>query len=113
MANKLRGGTLKLDETSVQVGEMTIVAQEKQVVVAQAKTECEELLVTIVADKRLADDQEKQVSAEAAKIGRDAEEANAIAAEPIVQSITLQAHFMMELTQLAGKSRRRWQRLVV
>lgn len=81
MANKLRGGTLKLDETSVQVGEMTIVAQEKQVVVAQAKTECEELLVTIVADKRAADDQEKQVSAEAAKIGRDAEEANAIAAE--------------------------------
>ena len=60
---------------------MTIVAQEKQVVVAQAKTECEELLVTIVADKRAADDQEKQVSAEAAKIGRDAEEANAIAAE--------------------------------
>ena len=81
MANKLRGGTLKLDETSVQVGEMTVVAQEKQVVVAQAKTECEELLVTIIADKRLADDQEKQVSAEAAKIGRDAEEANAIAAE--------------------------------
>ena len=40
-----------------------------------------ELLVTIVADKRVADDQEKQVSAEAAKIGRDAEEANAIAAE--------------------------------
>ena len=79
--NKLRGGTLKLDETSVQVGEMTVVAQEKQVVVAQAKTECEELLVTIIADKRLADDQEKQVSAEAAKIGRDAEEANAIAAE--------------------------------
>ena len=75
------GGTLKLDETSVQVGEMTVVAQEKQVVVAQAKTECEELLVTIIADKRLADDQEKQVSAEAAKIGRDAEEANAIAAE--------------------------------
>ena len=81
MANKLRGGTLKLDETSVQVGEMTVVAQEKQVVVAAAKTECEELLVTIVADKRVADDQEKRVSAEAAKIGRDAEEANAIAAE--------------------------------
>ena len=59
---------------------MTVVAQEKQVVVAQAKTECE-LLVTIIADKRLADDQEKQVSTEAAKIGRDAEEANAIAAE--------------------------------
>ena len=60
---------------------MQVIAEEKKVVVANAKTECEELLVTIVADKRVADDQEKQVSAEAAKIGRDAEEANAIAAE--------------------------------
>ena len=74
MANKLRGGVLKLDETQVQVGEMTVVAEEKQVVVAEAKKDCEELLVTIIADKRAADDQEKQVSAEAAKIGRDADE---------------------------------------
>ena len=80
-AAKLRGGLLKLEETGVQVGEMQVIAEEKKVVVANAKTECEELLVTIVADKRVADDQEKQVSAEAAKIGRDAEEANAIAAE--------------------------------
>ena len=72
---------MKLDETSVQVGEMTIIAEEKQVVVAAAKVECESLLVTIIADKRVADDQEKQVSAEAAKIGRDAEDANQIAAE--------------------------------
>jgi len=40
---------------------MKKVVEQKQVVVAQAKTECEELLVRIVQDKRVADEQEKQV----------------------------------------------------
>jgi dynein heavy chain len=40
---------------------MKTVAEEKKVVVAQAKTDCEELLVEIVQDKRVADEQEKQV----------------------------------------------------
>ncbi len=41
---------------------MSKVAEQKKVVVATAKTECEELLVEIVQDKRVADEQEKQVS---------------------------------------------------
>lgn len=45
----------------VQVTEMKKVVQQKQVVVAQAKQDCEELLVEIVQDKRVADEQEKQV----------------------------------------------------
>ena len=57
------------------------VAQEKQGVVAAAKADCEELLVEIVQDKRLAGEQEKTVNAEAQKIGREAEEANAIASQ--------------------------------
>jgi hypothetical protein len=40
---------------------MKKVVQQKQVVVAQAKSDCEELLVEIVQDKRVADEQEKQV----------------------------------------------------
>lgn len=44
-----------------QVAAMKTVAEEKKVVVAQAKTDCEELLVEIVQDKRVADEQEKQV----------------------------------------------------
>jgi dynein heavy chain len=40
---------------------MKKVVQQKQVVVAQAKQDCEELLVEIVQDKRVADEQEKQV----------------------------------------------------
>ena len=80
-ASKLRGGLIKLEETGVQVGEMQVVAKEKKIVVAQAKKDCEELLVTIVQDKRVADEQEKLVTAEATKIAKEAEEANAIAAE--------------------------------
>lgn len=47
----------------VQVAEMKKVVEQKQVVVSQAKTDCEELLVQIVQDKRVADEQEKQVRA--------------------------------------------------
>ncbi|MEW5313998.1 MAG: hypothetical protein WDW38_005527 [Sanguina aurantia] len=80
-ANKLKIGLQKLDETSVQVAAMKKVAEEKKGVVAHAKTDCEELLVEIVQDKRVADEQEKQVNAEAQKISKDAEEANAIAVQ--------------------------------
>ena len=44
-----------------------MVAMDKKVVVAKAKRDCEELLVTIVQDKRVADEQEKQVNAGATK----------------------------------------------
>lgn len=60
-ANKLKGGLQKLDETTVQVNAMKVIAEEKKVVVAQAKVECEDLLKDIVVDKRAADEQEKQV----------------------------------------------------
>ncbi len=63
-AAKLQGGLQKLDETSVQVAAMKKVAEEKKVVVAQAKADCEELLVEIVQDKRVADEQEKQVGSD-------------------------------------------------
>ncbi len=40
---------------------MAGTCQRKAVVVAETKTGCEALLVQIVADKRVADEQEKQV----------------------------------------------------
>ena len=80
-AQKLRGGLLKLDETGEQVQEMQAVCQDKKIVVAKAKRDCEDLLVEIVQDKRVADEQEKQVNAEAQKIGKEEEDARAIAAE--------------------------------
>lgn len=39
-----------------------VVCQDKKVVVAEAKTSCEQLLVAIVQDKRIADEQERQVN---------------------------------------------------
>jgi len=78
---KLRGGLEKLDETATQVSEMQLVCQEKQVIVAKAKRECEELLVEIVQDKRIADEQEKQVNAEAEKITKETAVSDAIAKE--------------------------------
>ena len=65
-AQKLRGGLLKLAETDVKVGELQVKAEGQKVVVAEAKVQCEELLVTIVAEKREADEQEKHVQGEKA-----------------------------------------------
>lgn len=56
----------------LQVTEMKKVVQQKQVVVAQAKHDCEELLVEIVQDKRIADEQEKQVRLEGTEAIRHA-----------------------------------------
>ena len=80
-AIKLRGGLEKLAETGEQVAKMQEVARAKKMEVAKAKKECEELLVQIVQDKRVADEREKQVNADAKKIGKEAAEADAIAAE--------------------------------
>jgi hypothetical protein len=60
-ADKLKGGLNKLVETREQVAKMQVVCQDKQVVVAQAKKECEEVLVQIVTEKRIVDDQEMKV----------------------------------------------------
>jgi dynein heavy chain, axonemal len=56
-----------------------IVAKQKAVVVSGAKADCEVLVKQIVQDKRSADEQERQVNAEAEKIGKEAAEANEIA----------------------------------
>lgn len=45
----------------MQVAAMKLVVEGKKGVVATAKANCEELLVEIVQDKRVADEQEKQV----------------------------------------------------
>lgn len=46
---------------------------------SKAKAGCEDLVKQIVQDKRVAQEQEKQVNAEAEKIGKEAAEANEIA----------------------------------
>eukprot|EP00210_Caulerpa_lentillifera_P007994 g7633.t1 len=77
--HKLTGGLQKLNETSKQVSEMQTICKQKKINVAQAKLDCEELLVKIVQDKRVADEQEKQVNAKADKISKETIEADKIA----------------------------------
>ncbi|CAM6118761.1 unnamed protein product [Calypogeia fissa] len=80
-ADKLKGGLNKLVETREQVAKMQVVCSEKQQVVAQAKKECEEVLVQIVTEKRIVDDQEMKVKIEAAAIEKESVVCNAIAAD--------------------------------
>ncbi|CAM9584402.1 unnamed protein product [Phaeothamnion confervicola] len=77
--NKLRNGLTKLEEARAQVELMTGELEVKKVVVAQAQKDCEELLVEIVSERRIADEQKKQVEAESEKIGREEAECSAIA----------------------------------
>jgi len=69
LRNKLVGGLTKLSDTAVQVSEMSVELELKKKVVAKAQTECEELLVVIVQEKRQVDEQQKIVTADAEKIG--------------------------------------------
>ena len=50
----------------------------KKVTVAQSQKSCEDLLVTIVSDRRVADEQKKQVEADSERISIEAAECKAI-----------------------------------
>lgn len=60
-AQKLRGGLSTLNATREQVAEMQVICQDKAVVVAKAKKECEEVLLEIISEKRTVDEQELKV----------------------------------------------------
>jgi len=77
--DRLAGGTAKLVEGAEQVEIMSVELAKKKVVVAQSQKDCEELLVVIVQEKRAADDKQKKVEADSARISVEAAEANAIA----------------------------------
>jgi len=71
LRSKLVGGITKLVDTAVQVSEMSVELELKKKVVAKAQTECEELLVVIVQEKRQVDEQQRTVTADAEKIGAE------------------------------------------
>ena len=60
-----------------------VVCQDKKVVVAEAKTSCEQLLVAIVQDKRIADEQEKQVRLQTTPCDLSFDMTSEIAAAPL------------------------------
>ena len=80
-ATKLKNGLQKLSDTAEQVAEMSVELEQKKKVVAKAQTDCEEMLVVIVQEKRVVDEQQKTVNAETEKIGKEEADTKVIADE--------------------------------
>mmetsp|Transcript_11537 Transcript_11537/g.25166 ORF Transcript_11537/g.25166 Transcript_11537/m.25166 type:complete len:1708 (-) Transcript_11537:108-5231(-) len=77
-ASKLANGLAKLENAREQVATLSQELEVKKVVVAQSQKDCEDLLVQIVSERRVADEQRKQVEADSERIGHEAAECKAI-----------------------------------
>jgi dynein heavy chain len=78
-ANKLANGLAKLEDAKEQVEILSKDLEIKKVTVAQSQKSCEDLLVQIVSDRRVADEQKKQVQSDSDRIEIEAAECKAIA----------------------------------
>lgn len=78
-SDKLKNGLCKLDESRVQVEEMSEQLVERKAIVAQKNKDCSELLIVIVSERRVADEQKKQVENDSERIGREETETKKIA----------------------------------
>jgi len=77
--DKLANGLAKLVEARDGVEVMSIELEKKKVVCAQSQKDCENLLVEIVSERRVADEQRKQVEGDSERIGKEEIECKAIA----------------------------------
>jgi dynein heavy chain len=77
-ANKLANGLAKLENAREQVATLSKELEVKKVIVAHSQKECEDLLVQIVGERRVADEQRKQVEADSERISLEAAECKAI-----------------------------------
>ncbi|TMW60768.1 hypothetical protein Poli38472_000810 [Pythium oligandrum] len=77
--DKLKNGLAKLEESRLQVEEMSKQLEQRKVVVAQKNKDCSDLLVVIVSERRVADEQRKQVEADSERIGKEEAETKKIA----------------------------------
>ena len=77
-ASKLANGLARLEDAREQVEALSKRLEVKKVVVAQSQKDCEDLLVQIVSERRIADDQRKQVESDSERIGQEAAECKAI-----------------------------------
>ena len=68
---KLRNGLFKIDDTREKVEKMSIDLEEAKIKVAAFQKQCDEYLVTLVQQKKQADEQQKQVSATSEKIAQE------------------------------------------
>nr|XP_015838947.1 PREDICTED: dynein heavy chain 2, axonemal [Tribolium castaneum] len=70
-ANKLRNGLWKIEDCRNKVQSMSIELEEAQVKVAEFQQQCDEYLVIIVAQRKQADEQQKEVTQKSIKIRED------------------------------------------
>mmetsp|Transcript_8855 Transcript_8855/g.26550 ORF Transcript_8855/g.26550 Transcript_8855/m.26550 type:complete len:1938 (-) Transcript_8855:1349-7162(-) len=77
--DKLENGLAKLIEARDGVQVMSVELEKKKVVCAQSQKDCENLLVEIVSERRIADEQRKQVEGDSERIGKEEIECKAIA----------------------------------
>ena len=78
-ADKLRNGLHKLTQARFQVEEMSVELEVKQDIVQKKQKECQELLVVIVEKRMAADEQQKTVEADSARIEKEAAETKILA----------------------------------
>ena len=77
-ANKLANGLAKLEDAKASVEVLSKELEVKKVIVAQSQKDCEDLLVEIVGERRVADEQAKTVMADSERISIEAAECKAI-----------------------------------
>jgi dynein heavy chain len=77
-ASKLANGLAKLEDAKAQVEHLSKELEVKKVIVAKSQRDCEDLLVKIVSERRIADEQRKQVEADSQRIGTETIECKAI-----------------------------------
>jgi len=77
---KFENGLKKLDQAKQEVEDVSVVLAKKKTEVESAQKECEELLLVIVHEKRVCEDQETHISAQAEKIKGETETCITIAA---------------------------------
>lgn len=78
---KLRNGLSKLDDARVQVEEMTAESEIKRAEVSKQQKVCEELMITVEAEQRIADEQRKIIETETTKIAKEKIETLKMAAD--------------------------------
>merc|ERR1719473_2118129 len=79
--DKLANGLFKLNEAQTQVEEMTVDLEGMQDVVAKRSKECQELLVVIVEKKMQADEKQRTLEVDSARLAKEEAEIMVIAAD--------------------------------
>ena len=74
-----RNGLFKIDDTREKVEKMSVELEDAKVKVAAFQKQCDEYLVTLVQQKKSADEQQKTVSATSEKIAQEELKCKAIA----------------------------------